>query len=552
MKLEIICYYRGMIKQQLLEDLTKAVENLGFPATDVVLYIPQNLGHGDLTTNIALQLSKQKSGNSRQSPMEIANKILSNLKNLNYLSDIEIKSPGFINLFIKPEFLSKDLEEILKLGENFGKSNKGFGKKARVEFVSANPTGPLHFGNARGGPIGDTISSVLEFSGWEVTREYLNNDRGNQVLELGKTLATRLGLLDIKEEDLSYKGGYTKELAVSIKPEIGDTKSLSEAEIATRVGEAGVRKMFDEIIKDCTDLGIEYDKIVMESDLQKEAPQVLVDLEKKGLLKKYEGAVWFAPKNEYLKDKDAVVVKSDGTYTYFASDIVYHKEKFESGYDLVVDVFGSNTSGHVPKLQALAKVLDFDLSKFQVILYQFVRVKRGDEVVKMSKRAGNFITAQEVLREVGKDAFRFFVLMHDPNTHMDFDLERAREKSSKNPVFYVQYAHARMSNILKKATGEQAAANYGLLIKKEELELIKHLGQLPDLIEEITQNYQVQHLTSYSITLADLFHKFYENCQVINAENEELKNARLALVTGAKIVLASVLGIMGIDAPEKM
>lgn len=543
-----------MLKQQLLEDLKKAIGKMDYPATDIVLSIPENEAFGDYSTNIALQLSKLKSGNAKHSPAEIAKEILSHLGHPSYLSKAEVAGPGFLNIFIKPEVLAGQIGEVLKQGDKFGGSDTGYGKKARVEYVSANPTGPLHFGNARGGPIGDVLSNVLRFCGWEVLREYLDNDRGNQVLELGKTLSARAGLINVPEEGLTYKGEYTKELADKIKPQL--RAGLNEGETITGAGELGVKILFEEIIRDCKDLGIEFDHIVHESKLQKQAPDILKQLEEKGVLKKEDGALWFAPKSEFLKDREAVVVKSDGSYTYFAADIVYHREKLESGYDLVVDVFGSNTSGHVPKLKALAEVLGFDPNKIQVILYQFVRVKRGEEVVKMSKRAGNFVTAREVLSEVGKDAFRFFILMHDPNTHMDFDLELAKEQSNKNPVYYVQYAHARMSNILKKAEGKAEGhplqGQAFLLGDKTELALIKHLVQFPDLVEEIAQDYQVHKLTFYSTKLADLFHKFYESCRVLNAESKELQEARLALVRAAKIVLGNILGLLGIEAPERM
>jgi len=545
-----------MVKQQLLKDLKKVIGESGFPTDDIVCSIPQNPTFGDYSTNIALQLTKQPSAISHQSSEEIANKIISNLSDLSYLNKIEIAGGGFINFFVKPEFLAKDLEEILKNGQDFGRSDFGKGKKARVEYVSANPTGPLHFGNARGGPIGDVLASVLEFCGWQVMREYLNNDCGNQVLEFGKTLAARAGLISVPEESLVYKGEYTRDLAKKIKTSVGNVIALSEKEIIARAGRVGVKVIFDEIIQDCADMGIKFDYVVHESRLQKEAGGVLADLNKKGLLKKYEGALWFAPKSEYLKDKDAVVIKSDRSYTYFTADVVYHKEKFESGYDLVIDVFGSNTFGHVPKLKALAEAIGFDLARFKVILYQFVRIKRGQEVIRMSKRAGNFITVREVLDEVGKDALRFFILMHAAGTHMDFDLALAKERSNKNPVFYIQYAHARMSNILKKSGGTQGSQTTSgkakLLVQKEELALIKKLSVFPDLIEETAQNYQVQGLTSYAVALADLFHRFYENCPVLQAHPQDLKQARLALVFAAKLVLVNTLTLMGIEAPERM
>ncbi len=540
-----------MLKKRLQQDLKKTAEDLGYQIDDIVCTIPKNSQLGDYSTNLVLQLAKLKLTDDKQSPQVIASKILEKFGKPEYLEKAEIAGGGFINFFIKKEFLANDIKEILARKGDFGRSQIGKEKKARVEFVSANPTGPLHFGNARGGPIGDVLANVLEFVGYKVLREYIDNDRGNQVNDLGNTLAARAGLIKADEESLTYKGEYTKELAAEVIAQIGDTTKLSETEIISKAGEIGVKLLFKEIIKDCEDIGMKFDFIVHESELQKKAPAVLDELEKRGLLKKYEDATWFAPRNEFLEDKDAVVVKSDGNYTYFTADVVYHREKFTSGYDLVVDVFGSNTAGHVPKLQALASVFNFDPSKFKIILYQFVRIKRGSEVVKMSKRAGNFVTVREVLDEVGLDAFRFYLLRFAPQTHMDFDLELVKEQSNKNPVFYVQYAHARMNNILVKAKEDEGDTNLSLLIHLTEINLIKHLSTFPDLVEEIASNFQVHQFTEYAMNLADLFHKFYESCPVLQAE-DDLKEARLALVNAAKITLGNTLGLLGVSAPERM
>src|SRR3989344_585099 len=369
---------------------------------------PADARYGDYSTNVALKSATRDTVHetrNKRSPMEIARELADSLQSQAYIEKLEVSEPGFVNFFIKDVVWQNQVSDVLKAGSKFGSNDSGRGKKARVEFVSANPTGPLHFGNARGGPIGDSLASVLEFCGYKVLREYLNNDRGNQVVDLGRTIAVHLGLIEKGEGDLAYLGEYVKELSANVKSKIGNTKDLSQDEVAKKVGELAVRIMFEEIIKDTRDLGIKYDLITTESDLQKEAPKVLTEFERRGLLKKLEGAVWFG-------DRGAVVVKSDGTFTYFTADLVYHKQKFESGYDLVVDVFGS-------------------------------------------KRSGTFVTVREVLDEVGRDALRFFILMHEVNTHIDFDLDLAKEKSSKNPVYYVQYANARICSILAKAKGKK-------------------------------------------------------------------------------------------------
>ena len=547
-----------MMREQIKKDIAKAISNFKFPISNAEIEVTRTSDpeFGDFATNLPLKISR----GSKQSPMESARLLADSLKDLPYVEKLEVKEPGFINFFLKNEVWQKQVEDVLNRGSKYGANEIAKGQKARVEFVSANPTGPLHFGNARGGPIGDSLASVLEFCGYQVLREYIDNDRGNQVCDLGKTLAARAGFIKVNKADLVYQGAYTKEIAQKIKPKIGRITNLSERQIIQKAGEVGVAILFKEIIADIADMGIKYDLVVHESDLQKEAAKVLSGLEKKGLLVKKEGAVWFAPRNEFLKDKDAVVIKSDGSYTYFTADVVYHQQKFASGYNLVVDIFGSNTVGHVPKLKSLAQALGFDLSKFKVILYQFVRIKRGNEVVKMSKRAGNFVTVREVLDEVGRDATRFFILMHDANSHIDFDLDLARKKSKENPVYYVQYANARICSILTKAKRQTTNAkidyplpttHYQLLTTNYELDLIKQITRLPELVEDIGQSFAVHRLTTYAIELADSFHKFYENCQVLGTGGD-LESARLSLILATKIALFNTLKLLGVSAPEKM
>lgn len=533
-----------MVKQKILEDLTRVAKDLGFEINDILLSIPRNPQFGDYSTNISLQLAKLKSADNKQSPTEIANQILKKFGRPDYLKKIEIAGGGFINFFIRPQILAEDLQEILRKKENFGKSNIGEGKRARVEFVSANPTGPLHIGNARSGPLGDVLANILAKCGYQVLREFIDNNVGEQVKALGATIKAK------KEGNMAsqnqYQGSYIEELVTNLEDDIA---SKSDEEI----GQLAVEQLHEEILADCHSMGIKFDLIVHESELRKKVPEVLNLLKKQGVLKKKNGALWFAPNDEFLKDRETVVQKTDGNYTYFTADIVYHKIKFESGADLIIDIFGSNHHGHVPRLQAVVLSLGFDSNKLKVILYQYVRVKRGSDIVKMSKRAGNFITAREVLDEVGVDAFRFYLLRFAPQTHMDFDLELLKKQSNENPVYYVQYAHARMANILAKVKSDKRdRGDIELLIHPRELDLIKHLLYLPDLVSEIASNLQVHKLTEYAISLADYFHKFYETCPVLQAENEKLVKARLALVKAAKITLVNTLKLLGISAPERM
>ena len=535
-----------MLKRKIQEDLKRIVANLKFPTTDILLSISKNPAFGDYSSNIALQLAKLDSPYGKRSSSEIANKIVDRLQGIgnskSYLKKVEVAGGGFINFFIKPEILATDLQEILEKNEVFGKSEIGKGKKARVEFISANPTGPLHMGNARSAPLGDVIANVLTSQGFDVLREFIDNDVGEQVKALGATIKAKISGYEVEENQ--YQGGYVDELGDKLKAYI---QGKSDEEI----GRLAVSKMHEEILADAQDMGIKFDLVVHESKLREDAPQIIEQLRKAGVVKEKDGALWLAPNDEFLKDRETVIQKSDGSYTYFTSDIVYHKQKFESGADPIIDIFGSNHHGHVPRLQAAASALGFDAKRLKVVLYQYVRIKRGEQIVKMSKRAGNFITAREVLDEVGVDAFRFYLLRFSPQTHMDFDLELVKEQSSKNPVYYVQYAHARMSSILKRAKSGRDA-NLSLLINPKEVDLIKHLLSFPDLIEELASNLQVHQLTEYAVNLADYFHKFYELCPVLSAQSEELVNARVALVKASKITLANTLKLLGVSAPERM
>ena len=543
-----------MIRKILKEQLIQAVKEAGFKDLEPQILPTSDSKFGDYYSTIALKLAKAESSHNAES---IAKSIVAKLPKNGDLFSASISPNGFINFTLSDKFVQNQVQEIIEAGESYGSSKIGKGNKARVEFVSANPTGPLHIGNARGGPLGDTIASILEFAGYEVIREYLNNDRGNQVYELGKTLAAKAGFLKISEDELTYRGEYIDELARKVKKEIGEMKDLKEEALIEKIGELGTKMLYKDILSDTGSMGIKFDLVVNESDLQKKLPPILKVLESKGLIEKHDGATWFLMGKKFDKDTDAVLVKSDGSYTYFATDIVYHKEKFESGAELIIDIFGSNTFGHVPKIEAIISAFGFDKSKLKIILYQFVRVKRGNDVVKMSKRAGNFVTAKEIIDEVGQDAFRFFLLMFDPATHMDFDLTKAKKESPENPVYYVQYAHARVNSILKKAQKEGyehknlGETDTSLLKEPQELAIIKQLIRFPELTEDISENLAVHLLTSYSMRVADMFHKYYEKVRVIG-DDKETMIARLAFVTAVKTILRNALQLMGISAPEHM
>ncbi len=533
------------VSEKIYSILQEIVTDLGILDIEFKVERPKDLDHGDFASNIALALSKKLDKN----PFDLALEISEKIKSLPEFEKVEAVKPGFINFYLSKQYLASNLKQIIQQGSSFGTLNIGKGKKVSVEFVSANPTGPLHIGNARGGPLGDTIANVLNKVGYAVTREYLHNDVGGQVGRLGEAIYFTIHP-DQKsaEYEVQYQGEYIKELADEVKESLGEV-DLSQEEFIEKAGKIAVELMLTEILKDCEGMGIKFDKVRKESDLRKEVPQVLSKISK--FIKEKEGAMWFAPGDEFLKDRETVVQKSDGNYTYFASDIVYHNEKMSQN-DMIIDILGANHSGHEPRIKAVVKALGFDPNNLKVVLYQWIRLKRGAEIVKMSKRAGTFVTAKEVLDEVGKDAFRFFLLMQNSSTHMDFDLELAKKKASENPVFYVQYAYTRIASIFKKAVSENFSdANVSGLSEKEEMDLIRKLVEFPDLVKEVSQSLAANNLVNYAMDLASLFHKFYEKHQVISKEGK-VDLPKLALLKATQITLKNTLDLLGVSTPETM
>ncbi len=570
------------VKQKITSDLKNVLKDLGFLTENLTITSPANNKFGDYSTNFPLQLVKQGLLKEYSSPLEIAKKVAGKFpgvagkaskvagkaskvagkaSKIDYLERVEVVAPGFINFFIKPEFLAKDLEEILKQGKDFGKNEFGTGKKIQVEFVSANPTGPLTLPHGRGGALGDTLANVLAKSGYLVEREYYINDTGNQIRRLGESVLAVADKVEAKPEH--YQGEYVKELAKKFQDKLDlDPQSLGHL-LADYLLKTEIKPALEK-------LGIKFDEFysersLYERDLIRDAVEKLKNAD---LAYEQDGALWFKA-TKFGDEKDRVLMTSESGRgriepTYFLADIAHHLDVLSRGYQKRINVLGADHHGYGQRLKGVMEALGYS-GKINLIFMQMVKLFKDGKEMRMSKRAGTYVTIDELLDLVGIDCARFFFLMYAGDSPINFDLDLAREKSNKNPVFYVQYAFARISNILAKVTGLrlrdrsdsrsgslQATVDYGLLVHPSELVLIKHLSRFPDLIEEIAQNYQVQYLTTYSITLADLFHKFYENCQVLNAENEELKNARLALVSASKIVLANVLSIMGISAPERM
>ncbi|MFC1751665.1 arginine--tRNA ligase [Patescibacteria group bacterium] len=483
---------------------------------------------------------------------EVAEKIKSELTDSKYISKIEIEK-GFVNFFLSDETLeeiltiicgrnklsNEDREEADEVKRNQNIQKKQKNQKIQVEFISANPTGPLTVGNSRGGIIGDVLSSVLAEAGHQVTREYYFNDAGGQIDSLGHSV--------LKDDKAEYRGEYIDKLHKELKN--GDYRE---------VGKKAAKILIEQIKETTRKAGIEYDVWFAEGrDLRNKGKvdEIIKWLKQKDLAYEKEGALWFKA-TEFGDDKDRVLIKSSGEPTYFAVDCAYHNNKFvEREFDKVINIWGADHHGDVPRVKGFVKALGFE-DKFEIILHQFVRIVKDGKEVRMSKRAGNYVTLADLLTEVGRDVYRYFMLQHSANTHMDFDLGLAKEQSKKNPVYYVQYAGARMSSILanekRKTKNEKRQLKIQNLKEKQERRLILKLIQFPEIIQDTAEDYQVQRLTTYIYELAKTFTGFYENVKVIGAESEELKEARLNLVAITRQMLERVLSLMKISAPEKM
>jgi len=525
------------MKEKISELLKKTIDVLqketklpSFKISSVFVEYPENSVYGDFSTNLAMRIGKT----IKKNPLEIAKLIKERLEssdNQSLFTKIEVVKPGFINFFLSKDIIQKQIGEILEQGKDFGNINIGKNKKVQVEFISANPTGPLTVANARGGPMGDVIANILNKSGFKVEKAYYVNNYGGQVMALGHSV--------LQDDKTEYKGEYIKELAKKIKEKD-----------PYKAGKKAVEIIVNMIKKTTDNMGIQYDEWISESDFhEKGKVDELID-SLGDLIYKKEGAAWFKS-TKFGDRRDRVLIKSDKWKTYLAGDLALHDYKLKK-FDRLINIWGADHHGDIPGLMAIIEALGHK-GKLEIILYQFVTILEGGERKKMSKRQGTFVTMDELLGEVGKDVVRFFFLQKSANTHLNFDLSLAKEQSKKNPVYYIQYAYARICSILKKSDikPETKQANFQLLNDPLELKLIKQLVKLPEIIRDTAKDYQTQRLPKYTFETASCFHQFYKNCHVL-IEDKELSNARLGLVLATQIVLKNTLDIMGISAPEKM
>ena len=540
------------ILPQLIQALTETIQSRGYPEKEIKLSPPNNPEFGDLSTNLPLTLTKDL----KLDPMAIAETIKDelNLSDAN-IDVITVTPPGFLNFKIGNTYYHQVLSEILK-NEQYGRGKSGEGLTANVEFVSANPTGPLTVGHGRNAVLGDTVANILEWNGYDVTREYYFNDAGRQMRILGQSVEARyfeiLGKDYFFPED-GYEGNYIKSIAQTVLDEFGDDLKPADEQFKTQAEKA----IFADIEKSLFKLGIHFDQFTNEKTFYEngEIDRFLKELKAKDLIYEKDGATWFRA-TALGKEQDRVYIKGTGEPTYRVPDTAYHRDKINRNFDLIIDVFGADHADTYPDVLLALDALGMKTEHIHVLLYQFVTLLRGREKVKMSTRKANFVTMDELVEEVGADVVRYFFIMRSMNSHLNFDLDLAADQSEKNPVYYLQYAHARICNIIKHGesrgiSSDEEAYDVSLLVHPAEIKLLKRLEQFPSNVENALDSLEPQTIANYLHDTANQFHKFYSECRVIT-EDLPLSLARLALVKGTRTVLSNGLSLLGLTAPERM
>lgn len=549
---------------EAIENAVKsAIKNGNLPQADIPKFIiekPADKKNGDFSSNIAMAGARAFHG----APRMIAEAIVKNFSlDGGYIDRCEIAGPGFINFYLSDKYYSDVLKDIVASGDSYGRSNYGEGKRILVEFVSANPTGPMHIGNARGGAIGDCLASVLDAAGYDVQREFYVNDAGNQIEKFATSLEVRYLQECGKDVELPEDAYHGEDITVHARnffSEVGD--KYAECDSQERRDALVAYALPKNIAGLEADLGkyrIKYDKWFRESTLHKDGSvqKVIEALKEKGVTYEQDGALWFKA-SEFGNDKDIVLIRANGIPTYIVPDIAYHYNKLVTrGYDKAIDVLGADHHGYIPRMKAALTALGLDADRLDIVIMQMVRLVRNGETIKLSKRSGKAITLNTLLEEIPIDAARFFFNLREPNSHFDFDLELAAKQSSENPVYYVQYAHARICSIIKKAAEEgievvtPSAEALNRLNSDEERDLISHLAGLTDEIIGAAKNYDPAKITHYVIDLATLFHKFYNAHRVVS-DDKELTEARLFLCTAVKNTIKNILVMLKVDVPEAM
>ncbi|RIJ69680.1 arginine--tRNA ligase [Rummeliibacillus sp. TYF005] len=549
------------VQQSIKEALVAAIQKANLvedtTALNIHLETPRNKENGDYATNIAMQLTKL----AKKPPRAIAETILENLETEGTnIEKIDIAGPGFMNIILRKDYLAEVVTTVLEQGSNYGRTDAGKGEKVQVEFVSANPTGDLHLGHARGASVGDSLCNVLDFAGFNVSREYYINDAGNQITKLAKSLEARyreaLGLdFDMPED--GYHGKDIIIIAKELSAEYGkDVLEKSDEERFEFFREHGLKHEFGKLQKDLKDFRVDFDVWFSETSLYKEGKvqTALQKLKENGHVFEQDGATWFRS-TTFGDDKDRVLIKTDGSYTYLTPDIAYHEDKLRRGFDKLINIWGADHHGYIPRMKAAIEALGYDRDTLEVEVIQMVNLLRDGEKVKMSKRTGNAVTLRELVEEVGLDAVRYNFAMRAGDTHLDFDLDLAVKQSNENPVYYAQYAHARICSILRQASEKGFAAStehLDTLSSEKDIEVLKKVGDFPQVVADAARVRAPHRIANYIQELAATFHSFYNAEKVLDEENKERSEARIALITAVRTTLANALKLIGVSAPEKM
>ncbi|CAM3927589.1 arginine--tRNA ligase [Bacillus subtilis] len=550
------------MKDVLKEEIKAAVLKAGLAEEsqipNVVLETPKDKTHGDYSTNMAMQLARV----AKKAPRQIAEEIVAHFdKGKASIEKLDIAGPGFINFYMNNQYLTKLIPSVLEAGEAYGETNIGNGERVQVEFVSANPTGDLHLGHARGAAVGDSLCNVLSKAGYDVSREYYINDAGNQINNLALSVEVRyfeaLGLEKPMPED-GYRGEDIIAIGKRLAEECGDRfVNEEESERLAFFREYGLKYELEKLRKDLENFRVPFDVWYSETSLYQNGKidKALEALREKGHVYEEDGATWFRS-TTFGDDKDRVLIKKDGTYTYLLPDIAYHKDKLDRGFDKLINVWGADHHGYIPRMKAAIEALGYEKGTLEVEIIQLVHLYKNGEKMKMSKRTGKAVTMRDLIEEVGLDAVRYFFAMRSADTHMDFDLDLAVSTSNENPVYYAQYAHARICSMLRQGEeqGLKPAADldFSHIQSEKEYDLLKTIGGFPEAVAEAAEKRIPHRVTNYIYDLASALHSFYNAEKVIDPENEEKSRARLALMKATQITLNNALQLIGVSAPEKM
>ncbi|MCP1160837.1 MULTISPECIES: arginine--tRNA ligase [Bacillus] len=550
------------VQSNLKEEIKQAVIKAGLAAEeqipDVILETPKEKAHGDYSTNMAMQLARV----AKKAPRMIAEQLIENFDSSKAsIEKIEIAGPGFINFYMNNSYLTNLIPTVLDAGDQYGETNTGKGQKVQIEFVSANPTGDLHLGHARGAAVGDSLSSILAKAGYDVSREYYINDAGNQINNLALSVEARyfqaLGMEKEMPAD-GYHGADIIGIGQRLADEFGDKYvNADEKERFDAFREYGLKYEMEKLKKDLEDFRVPFDVWYSETSLYQNGKidDALKALKENGHVYEEEGATWFRS-TEFGDDKDRVLIKNDGSYTYLTPDIAYHKDKLERGFEKLINVWGADHHGYIPRMKAAIQALGYGKDALEVEIIQLVHLYKNGEKMKMSKRTGKAVTMRDLVDEVGLDAVRYFFAMRSADTHMDFDLDLAVSQSNDNPVYYAQYAHARISSILRQGEEQgmalSADADFSLISAEKEIDLLKKLGEFPQAVAEAAEKRMPHRITNYIFELASAFHSFYNAEKVLDSDNPEKTKARLGLIKAVQTALRNALKLIGVSAPEKM